>query len=517
MFNVTSTLARERWRRILVNKMARLEPGMRVDLRKLFAKQTETAASLVEQGILNVDSTLDRDVALLGTILIKHYKRSAAVFTEEVYASLTKLKESSPKEAKGMRDEFWQFFNQWSRNQAASKATGLNTVTKKLIGRTISRSQQEGDSYGETAKKIREKVPRLSEMRARRISRTEVHTASVLSIDKSVETTRLRFEREWLTVKDERTRLSHYRADGQRRGQNEPFSVGGQQLMFPGDPRGSAGNVINCRCVLLYHRVRAMDKKPVPQAVTGETILGVSINHIDDAVSSSDALKALVGNTENAGKSAVMRVEGDIFGKLSTKMDEETLSKFKDVRRDLFRDWAGSNNSNGGAVIKETFEKLGSTKTHYFDRYIDNNKELRKGFLSKAKNAKQRLMKDYNITEAQLIDFMRLESRINSKALEVVYGEGKHVYRGMDSGFWTRRNLTVPTSDSGKMVLDSVSCWSLNKDTARDFGDYVFKVKIEADQVASSWLTNSHLLTHEREVLVTAKKPISFTMKKEGY
>src|SRR3989304_1183874 len=146
MFNITNTLARDRWRRILVNKMARLEPGMRVDLRKLFARQTERAASLVEQGILNTDAVLDQDVSLLATILIKHYRRSAAIFTEDVYRSLLKLKESSPKEAKSMRDDFWQFFNQWARPQAAGKGVGLKNVTKKLIARQISRAQHDGMS-----------------------------------------------------------------------------------------------------------------------------------------------------------------------------------------------------------------------------------------------------------------------------------------------------------------------------------------------------------------------------------
>jgi hypothetical protein len=36
--------------------------------------------------------------------------------------------------------------------------------------------------------------------------------------------------------------------DGQLRGLNEPFDVCGEPLMYPGDPSGSAGNVINCYC-----------------------------------------------------------------------------------------------------------------------------------------------------------------------------------------------------------------------------------------------------------------------------
>jgi hypothetical protein len=35
-------------------------------------------------------------------------------------------------------------------------------------------------------------------------------------------------------------------------GKDEPFIVMGEQLDYPGDPVGSAGNVINCRCTQIY-------------------------------------------------------------------------------------------------------------------------------------------------------------------------------------------------------------------------------------------------------------------------
>jgi hypothetical protein len=34
------------------------------------------------------------------------------------------------------------------------------------------------------------------------------------------------------------------------------FDVGGEKLKYPGDPRGSAGNVIQCRCAVVYERIR---------------------------------------------------------------------------------------------------------------------------------------------------------------------------------------------------------------------------------------------------------------------
>ncbi len=46
-------------------------------------------------------------------------------------------------------------------------------------------------------------------------------------------------------------RPSHLVADGQVRKVDEPFNVGGEDLMFPRDPNGSPENTINCHCLLV--------------------------------------------------------------------------------------------------------------------------------------------------------------------------------------------------------------------------------------------------------------------------
>lgn len=55
----------------------------------------------------------------------------------------------------------------------------------------------------------------------------------------------------WISTDDKLTRPTHVAADKQRTLLSEPFRVGGAQLLFPGDPRGPANEVINCRCSLL--------------------------------------------------------------------------------------------------------------------------------------------------------------------------------------------------------------------------------------------------------------------------
>lgn len=56
--------------------------------------------------------------------------------------------------------------------------------------------------------------------------------------------------KEWVAQVSHATppRPEHAAAHGQRVPYNQPFIVGGEELMFPGDPRGSPELVINCRC-----------------------------------------------------------------------------------------------------------------------------------------------------------------------------------------------------------------------------------------------------------------------------
>lgn len=62
------------------------------------------------------------------------------------------------------------------------------------------------------------------------------------------------WEQMWLATVDARTREDHAAADGQRVPVGSPFIVGGEPLMQPGDPAGSAGQTVNCRCSTLLLR-----------------------------------------------------------------------------------------------------------------------------------------------------------------------------------------------------------------------------------------------------------------------
>jgi len=55
----------------------------------------------------------------------------------------------------------------------------------------------------------------------------------------------------WVSHHDELVRDSHLAADGQTVAISATFSVGTNALMYPADPSGQPGEVINCRCVMV--------------------------------------------------------------------------------------------------------------------------------------------------------------------------------------------------------------------------------------------------------------------------
>jgi len=61
-----------------------------------------------------------------------------------------------------------------------------------------------------------------------------------------------RVQREWVAIRDHRTRDTHNALHGQLRGLHEPFeSPSGALLMQPGDPTAPAAETINCRCTVI--------------------------------------------------------------------------------------------------------------------------------------------------------------------------------------------------------------------------------------------------------------------------
>lgn len=126
---------------------------------------------------------------------------------------------------------------------------------KKQITNAVASGILMGRSSRGIAADLRRRIIDMSVESAIRAARTAVTAAEnggrQATYEKAAEMG-IEMQREWIATKDHRTREWHGKADGQRVGVDEAFTVGGEKLMFPGDKsHGASGwNIYNCRCAV---------------------------------------------------------------------------------------------------------------------------------------------------------------------------------------------------------------------------------------------------------------------------
>jgi hypothetical protein len=128
------------------------------------------------------------------------------------------------------------------------RITNVADTTRSQIVSAVARGYDDGLGQVGVAGYIRDLIPSISGYRAGMIARTETHGAANYGSISAAAETGLRLRKEWISAEDERTRVSHADANGQIVEQADAFDVGGEALMYPGDPGGAAAEVINCRC-----------------------------------------------------------------------------------------------------------------------------------------------------------------------------------------------------------------------------------------------------------------------------
>jgi len=142
---------------------------------------------------------------------------------------------------------FVQDFIRARANQLAGQVTD---TTYSAIQQALADGVANGASIDDLARGVQDVFDVASRSRAQTIARTEVISASNGSA--SLAAAQLPADvaagQEWISTRDDRTRVDHDEADGQVVAMGAPFEVGGESLLYPGDPDGDGGNVINCRC-----------------------------------------------------------------------------------------------------------------------------------------------------------------------------------------------------------------------------------------------------------------------------
>ena len=167
--------------------------------------------------------------------------------------------------AKGVNPK--QYLNQWqlaimayAQKNTAMNITGVANTGRKTAIKIIQRLFRDPDfvTLGPAAKArlLRKQLKGYSKYQALRVVRTETTRAANFGIQQSATSVFAGRDliKRWSASLDGRERDWHARANNQERPKNDPFVVGGEYLMRPGE--GSARNVINCRCSAVYLPVK---------------------------------------------------------------------------------------------------------------------------------------------------------------------------------------------------------------------------------------------------------------------
>lgn len=147
------------------------------------------------------------------------------------------------------------------------KTNGLDNVSveitdtvKEKIRREIIKGTEEG--YG-TDKIVRNlKGADFPKWMAKRIVRTEMNKAANMGAMVAAADLNIQVNKEWMSATDNRTRriprdqYDHLHMNGIQIGFDDRFVVPSTKtidaMLFPGDPDASVGNIVNCRCTVVF-------------------------------------------------------------------------------------------------------------------------------------------------------------------------------------------------------------------------------------------------------------------------
>lgn len=138
--------------------------------------------------------------------------------------------------------------------KTVDKAKDIRWNMKKLNSEVL-----QGILQGESMDKIAARFQKVSDMnetsaiRNARTMVTSAENAGRLDSYHQAEQDGVLLEKYWIATNDNETREDHRQAGIDFGKENsippdEAFLVGGEELMYPGDPAGSGHNVYNCRC-----------------------------------------------------------------------------------------------------------------------------------------------------------------------------------------------------------------------------------------------------------------------------
>ena len=152
---------------------------------------------------------------------------------------------------------FERSVSMYFRGRENMMANMTNTTAREILD-NIEKMRAADYTLDQISAQLPKDFASVSSRRANVIARTETHSAAGYANHdyhtQASDSYGIQMVKQWVATSDARTRTAHAMMNGAKVAMDEDFKMpNGAVMKFCGDSRGGAKNVINCRCVTLYH------------------------------------------------------------------------------------------------------------------------------------------------------------------------------------------------------------------------------------------------------------------------
>jgi hypothetical protein len=265
-----------------INKYLAENPPSIVGIEALVGNQIDLTTNQWKQDLVDVYESMCLDFGFLQADLLLPDEKDNTVYTPAEQERIARARRRKPRKEivedgfyprrRGgarlpvNRTAFDREAKAFVQNRLDANLPDMSKTAKTNLNRALRKSFDEVSKQGLTGKKaddfirknISEVIGKKNLGRAMGIARTEGSALSNFAMEQSASQTGLLLTKEWLTQRDGSVRNSHIIADGTEINKEEQFIIGGSRMDYPSDSKygALAGEVINCRCTLIYHERR---------------------------------------------------------------------------------------------------------------------------------------------------------------------------------------------------------------------------------------------------------------------
>lgn len=176
---------------------------------------------------------------------------------KEIYTTLGNPQYKRIKRSIKVELDFETIIANWINSNMGLRIVSVHQTLIDAIVAVIAKGYEDNISVAEITRNLQNKFG-WYKAQALRIARTETTTATNFATVVAAQNSDFVLEKTWISVQDNRTRrppksiYDHLDMNGVKVALNQPFFTSGEEIMYPGDPSAKAGNVINCRCKVVF-------------------------------------------------------------------------------------------------------------------------------------------------------------------------------------------------------------------------------------------------------------------------